>query len=132
MEPLLHAQEGVPQDDNSTGATSGSEAALVAVKEAFSERVKRLVKEAIPAVFKDKIGYPPLRKWMQEIDVGDVKPLRRYGRPLTPPEHEAIRSFIDEGLKEGVIEPSESSWSSPLLHYLRRMVHHKSVSIIKR
>ena len=43
-----------------------------------------------------------------DIDVGDAQPLRRYGRPLTPPEHEATRSFIDDGLKDGLIEPSES------------------------
>ena len=34
---------------------------------------------------------------------------------MTPPEHKAIQSFIDDGLKEGVIEPSDSPWSSPLL-----------------
>ena len=32
-----------------------------------------------------------------------------------PLEHELIREFIDKGLKEGVIEPSESPWSALLL-----------------
>jgi hypothetical protein len=34
---------------------------------------------------------------------------------LTPLEHEAIKCFVEEGIKEGVIEPSDSPWSSPLL-----------------
>ena len=83
--------------------------------ETFGERLKKIAKETVPSVFKDKVGFPPLRKWVHEIDTGDAKPIRRYGRPLTPPEHESIKEFIEEGLKEGVIEPSDSPWSSPLL-----------------
>ena len=83
--------------------------------ETFGERLKKIVKEAVPSIFKAKVGYPPLRKWVHEIDMGDAKPIRWYGRPLTPPEHESIREFIDEGLKEGVIEHSDSPWSAPLL-----------------
>jgi hypothetical protein len=30
-------------------------------------------------------------------------------------EHESIKEFVDAGLEEGVIEPSDSSWSLPLL-----------------
>jgi hypothetical protein len=77
--------------------------------------LKKIIKEAVLSTFKDKVSFPPLRKWVHDIDIGDAKPLRKYGRPLTPPEHEAIQEFVNEGLKEGVIEPSDSPWSSPLL-----------------
>jgi hypothetical protein len=48
------------------------------------------VKEALPTTFKEKVGFPPLWKWVHDIDIGDAKLLQKYGRPLTPPEHEAI------------------------------------------
>ena len=113
---LLHCmQEEAAQDDDSTRSLNGSTETLTTTKETFSQRIKRLVKKALPAVFRDKVGFPPLRKWVHEIDVGDAKPLRKYGRPLTPPEHESIKKFIEEGLEEGVIEKSDSPWSAPLI-----------------
>jgi hypothetical protein len=110
----VHDEE-ILQDDASTAATNGSVTTKEDTTKTFGERLKKIVKEAILSVFKDKVSFPPLRKWVHEIDTGDVKPLRRYGRPLTPPEHESIKEFVEEGLKEGVIEPSDSPWSSPLL-----------------
>jgi hypothetical protein len=124
VDTVFHAQSTSPsndeenmlsRDDESTRAATGSSDTLATPEDTFRERLKRMVKETLPSVFRDKVGYPPLRKWVHDIDVGDAKPLRRYGRPLTPPEHEAIREFIDEALREGVIEPSDSPWSSPLL-----------------
>ena len=50
-----------------------------------------------------------------EIDTGNNPPIKVRGRPHSPPKHEAIRKFIDEGLEEGIIEPSDSPWSAPLL-----------------
>ena len=38
------------------------------------------------------------------------------GHLLLPPEHEEMWKFVDEGLRDGVIKPSMSLWSSsPLL-----------------
>jgi hypothetical protein len=93
FDPFHWAQEvSNVQDDESIRTNSDNSTN----PEMFGERLKKIVKEALPTTFKEK-------------------PLRKYGRPLTPPEHEAIREFVDEGLKEGVIEPSDSPWSSPLL-----------------
>ena len=64
----------------------------------FGQRLKRIVKTALPKAFRDKVGYPPLRKWVHDIDVGDVKPLQKYGRPLTPVEHESIKKFVEDRL----------------------------------
>ena len=108
VEPLHYAQNEVALDAN----TDSREAAR---DKRFNERIKCIIKENIPGIFRDKVGFPPLWKWVHDIDVGDAKPLRRYGWPLTPPEHEAIHSFINNGLKDGVIEPSKLPWFSPLL-----------------
>ncbi|KAI0826269.1 hypothetical protein BC629DRAFT_66813 [Irpex lacteus] len=71
---------------------------------------------SVPAeCFLDKPGYPPARKWEHEIDTGDSKPVRAHGRPLSPVEQSAIKAFIEDALKDGVIEPSSSPYSSPLL-----------------
>ena len=102
-------------NDKSVWIDGDSNTSLNNNQEPFGEHVKRIVKDALPDAFKDKVGFPPLRKWVHDIDIGDAKPLRKYGRPLTPLEHEAIKAFIENGLEEGVIEPSESLWSSPLI-----------------
>ena len=85
------------------------------MKKSYGEHLKEVVKKRVPAVFKDKVGFPPMRKWTHRIDMGDAQPMKKFGRPLTPLEHEAIRHFVDEGIKEGVIEDSDLPWSSLLL-----------------
>ena len=104
----------IDSDKDSMKANDGSREAL-GVKETFGQRLKRIVKTALPKAFRDKVGYPPLCKWVHDIDVGDVKPLRKYGQPLTPVEHKSIKKFVEDGQEDGVIEPTESAWSSPLL-----------------
>ena len=86
----------------------------------FGQHLKRIVKMALPKVFRDKVGYPPHRKWVHNIDVGDAKPLQKYGRPLTPVEYKSIKKFVEDGLEDGIIEPTESAWSSPLLPVLKK------------
>ena len=114
---FLHHVQGMKEerDDALTKSNDGSNATLEVVKKTFGERVKKVVKETLPGAFKDKVGFPPLRKWVHDIEVGDAKLVRKYGRPLTPVEHEAIKQFVEDGLNEGVIEPLDSPWSSPLL-----------------
>ena len=45
----------------------------------------------------------------------DVKPIKQKGRPMNPKMEEELRSQIDLWLSEGVIEESQSPWSSPLV-----------------
>ncbi|KZV59468.1 hypothetical protein PENSPDRAFT_541759, partial [Peniophora sp. CONT] len=54
------------------------------------------------------------------IDTGDQKPLRTTSKPGSPLENAAIKELIDDGLCDGVIEPSESPWSSGLLPVRKR------------
>ena len=44
----------------------------------FGERLKKIVKGTVPSIFKDKVGFTPLQKWVHEIDTGNVKPIWRY------------------------------------------------------
>ncbi|KZV79913.1 DNA/RNA polymerase, partial [Exidia glandulosa HHB12029] len=55
------------------------------------------------------------RAWQHTIETGDTAPIRSRGRPLSPPEHDAVQKFVDDGLADGIIEPSTSPWSSPIL-----------------
>ncbi|PBK90358.1 DNA/RNA polymerase, partial [Armillaria gallica] len=71
--------------------------------------------KACPKVFHKKVGNPPHRKWSLNIETADNPPVKICGHPHSPPEHEAICKFIDEGLEDGIIEPSDSSWSAPLI-----------------
>ena len=64
----------INSNKESTKANDGSREAL-GVKEMFGQCLKRIVKTALPKAFRDKVGYPPLRKWVHDIDVGDAKPL---------------------------------------------------------
>ena len=54
VDPLHYAQNEVVSNDAGGKDTEGT----------FNEHIKRIVKEAIPVVFKDKVSFPPLRKWV--------------------------------------------------------------------
>jgi hypothetical protein len=62
-----------------------------------------------------EVSFPPKRKWKLDIDTGDSPPIKMRGRPHSPPEQEAIREFIEDGLKDGTIEPLTSPYSANLL-----------------
>ena len=79
IEPLLCTHETKVWDDDSVQTINGSIKTLPSVRETFSERLKCTVKKAFPSVFRDKVGFPPLQKWVHDIDVGDTKPIRKYG-----------------------------------------------------
>ena len=50
-----------------------------------------------------------------KIDTGDHKPIRIRPRPHSPVELKGIKEFIDKYLAAGVIQPSQSPWSAPLV-----------------
>ncbi|KAJ3831227.1 hypothetical protein F5878DRAFT_647820, partial [Lentinula raphanica] len=43
------------------------------------------------------------------------KPVKIRGRPHSPRENLEIKKFVDEALADGVIEPSTSPWSAPII-----------------
>ena len=50
-----------------------------------------------------------------KIDIGDKEPINIRPRPHSPLDQEKIRAFINENLKNGVISPSQSPWSAPIV-----------------
>ncbi len=94
---------------------SVSKAPQVKKKKGFGAKLKALAMKACPKIFHKKVGNPPDRKWSLNIKTADNPPVKIHGRPHSPPEHEAICKFIDEGLKDSIIEPSDSPWSAPLI-----------------
>lgn len=61
---------------------------------------------------KDKLGLTNLIS--HHIDTGTAKPFRQRQYPLSPAMQKFLNEEIDEMLSLGVIEPSQSPWSSPL------------------
>ncbi|TFY51095.1 hypothetical protein EVJ58_g10743 [Rhodofomes roseus] len=88
---------------------------LKAKLKGFGEKLRERAKRRFPRLFRERMGPPPADRWAHDIKTGDAKPRRIPGRPLSPPEHEEMRKFVDEGLRDGIIEPSRSPWSSPPL-----------------
>ena len=50
-----------------------------------------------------------------EIDVGDARPIKQRCYPYSPKVKEDLYSQVREMLESGVIEPSSSGWSSPVV-----------------
>ena len=50
-----------------------------------------------------------------DIDTGDHPPIKLRGRPYSPLDLKHIKEFIEENLRNGIIEESDSSWSFPLV-----------------
>ena len=48
-----------------------------------------------------------------ELINSDVKPVKHYGFRFSPMINEKLQKHIDDMQKQGVIEPSQSPWSSP-------------------
>ena len=49
------------------------------------------------------------------INTGDAEPIKISPRPYSPLDLEKIKEFIDEGIKNGIIQESESPWSAPIV-----------------
>ena len=50
----------------------------------------------------------------------NANPVRQRSRPLTPEQVQALRKQLDEWLADGVIEPSDSPWASPMVPVLKK------------
>ena len=50
-----------------------------------------------------------------DIDVGDVKPIKRHAYRTNPEKRTLFRREVEYMLKHGIAEPSNSSWSSPCI-----------------
>lgn len=67
------------------------------------------------AVNPDEVNSIPSSVAEHSIDTGDHKPIAQGPRRTSPDQSRVIREKIDSMLKSGIIEPSRSPWSSPIL-----------------
>jgi len=49
------------------------------------------------------------------INTGDAEPVKISPRPYSPLDLEKIKEFIDDAIKKGIIQESESPWSAPIV-----------------
>nr|XP_054769552.1 uncharacterized protein LOC129277391 [Lytechinus pictus] len=64
-------------------------------------------------VCKDKPGRTPLT--VHDVDIGDVRPIKQNPYRLNPSKLEMVNKEIQFMLDNDTIEPSQSSWSSPIV-----------------
>ncbi|UYV66656.1 hypothetical protein LAZ67_4002457 [Cordylochernes scorpioides] len=69
-------------------------------------------------LFSPRLGRTNLAKhW---IDTEDAKPIKHKPYRVSPKERDIIKDQIDEMLKEGIIRPSSSPWSFPVILVKKR------------
>ena len=81
-----------------------------------TDRLQRLLDELIPSG-KPKLGLTHLTT--HSIDVQGAKPIKQRYYPVLPKVREEMYQIIDKPLEEGVIEPLNSAWSSPVVMHLK-------------
>lgn len=62
---------------------------------------------------KDDLGRTDIAK--HKINTGDTPPIKQAPRRLPLSKKEIMKTEIDRMLKQGIIEPSQSPWSSPIV-----------------
>ena len=63
----------------------------------------------------------------EEIDVQGSTPIKQRFRRFAPPMQAKIKIELEKLLRQGIIEPSISPWTSPLILYERKTVNCASV-----
>ncbi|XP_029163431.1 uncharacterized protein LOC114934886 [Nylanderia fulva] len=77
-----------------------------------TERLGRFLKERLP----DPVENPGVTSLTEHtIDVGQNKPIRQRCYLVSPKVQEAIHAEVDKMLRAGIIEPSHSEWSNPIV-----------------
>ena len=119
---------GVESDDMSESDVKGSEPssarlsnsdmlgkldeALNYLPEGQRKDVTSLLNE-YEEVCKDKPGCTPLA--VHDVDVGDASPIKQHPYRLNPSKLAKVREEVQFMLDNDIIEPSQSSWSSPIV-----------------
>ena len=80
--------------------------------EGYNEHVAELMDE-YSDVFVDKPGYCD---WLKHrIDTVDAKPIRHPPYRMSPVERASLSQQVDDMLRQGVIERSNSAWARPVV-----------------
>lgn len=78
----------------------------------YQQQQLEAVKSLFPNFETQGLGRTCLIK--HEIDIGNAKPIKQRFYPVSPAVEQLMYGEIDRMLDLGVIEPSHSSWSSPM------------------
>ncbi|PIK48215.1 hypothetical protein BSL78_14923 [Apostichopus japonicus] len=76
------------------------------------EDLKRLI-SSFPSILNDIPGKTSVL--FHDVDVGDAKPIKQHPYRLNPSKLCVVRKEIEYMLENGIISPSHSPWSSPIL-----------------
>ena len=85
-------------------------AVLLCCLEKHLLRNKREIREFV-IVFPDVPGKTTLACY--DVSVGDARPIKQHPYRLQPNTLAALRKEIQYMLQHGIVEPSQSEWSSP-------------------
>jgi hypothetical protein len=69
----------------------------------------------VPECFREIVGLPKDKEFEHIIDTEKNAPVKVHGRPYSPHKHQLIETFVKEALHNGIIRPSKSPWSAPLI-----------------
>ena len=83
-------------------------------EECEKERLREIVDQYFRDVGEDELGFTNLVQHRIEVNEG-VTPIRSRSYPVSPYIQEKIDQELDSMLEMGVIERSQSEWSSPVL-----------------
>lgn len=89
--------------------SSETNCALEGVHEKYKERIRQLIEKYEPQVPPEEV---PIE---MEIILKDETPISRYPRRLSPKENEEVSQQVDEWLRDGVIESSNSEFASSVV-----------------
>jgi hypothetical protein len=81
----------------------------------FDNEYIKIAYETAPEALREAVGLPKDKIFEHDIDTGDAAAVKVHGCPYSPPEHLLIDQFIKEGLKDGIIRPTKSPWSAPII-----------------
>lgn len=95
---------------NNKSPTEEGEMELKIGRMELKDRIKKLVGDN-PEVFTNEIG--KTIDFQCEIKLKDTTPVKIRPYPVSPPNMKIMREITDSLLKQGIIEPSLSSYSSP-------------------
>ena len=84
------------------------------------EEVKELLVEFQDVFSKNNYDLGKTHLLQHEVDTGDSRPTKQNPRRQSPAAAEAADKIIDELLMHNLIEPSSSSWASPIVMVKRK------------
>ncbi|KAL1141019.1 hypothetical protein AAG570_000945 [Ranatra chinensis] len=81
------------------------------------EATQRETLDGVVREFVGRVGTPLgcTHRVKHVVDTGDSKPIKQRYYPVSPVLERAMHAELDEMLQAGVVEPSKSAWSSPVV-----------------